>query len=429
MENMSKSALKANKTGPLSTKAKKLLNLISDGVCLLDQSGGELFFNESYRYIQQRNNDNFQFETDPWPWMKTKTFETIRQEVLKNGSLSQEERFYLCQLKDYKGEYRDHAVAIRPHHNAFGNLTYFLGLISLETAEAAINNRFDAIQDNFLDSKNVNLEPETKLFSTLVKKSLSGILIVNTHEIRFANEAFEQITGYSQQDLRNMSPWDMVHPEERGKIRALGLARFKNSSVRESYETRWIHKKGHELWVEVRAVLMEHPEQPEILANIVDITDRKRAEADLKVKSRRLEETNTALKILLQQRNEQTEELKKNIVFNVDKLIMPYIDELESFLVKPRNRAYVEAIKENLKEIITPYIRTLSTEYANLTPKQLTVINLIRQGKTTKEIAETLCVSKAAVDFHRHNIRRKLNLTKKKVNLRSFLDLMEQQEK
>ena len=145
MENMSKSALKANKTGPLSTKAKKLLNLISDGVCLLDQSGGELFFNESYRYIQQRNNDNFQFETDPWPWMKTKTFETIRQEVLKNGSLSQEERFYLCQLKDYKGEYRDHAVAIRPHHNAFGNLTYFLGLISLETAEAAINNRFDAI--------------------------------------------------------------------------------------------------------------------------------------------------------------------------------------------------------------------------------------------------------------------------------------------
>jgi PAS domain S-box-containing protein len=405
------------------------LNLISDGVCLLDQSGRELYSNESYQLIRQQNNNEFQIETDPWPWIKSKSFETIRQEILEDGSHPENEPLYLCQLKDYNGDSQEHAVVIRPHHNASGNLTCFLGLISLETTEALIDDRFDIIEDYFLDSKNVNMEIETTLFSTLVKKSLSGILIVNMHEIRFANEAFEKITGYSQQDLRNMSPWDMVHPEEREKIRNLGLARFKNSSVRESYETRWVHKKGHELWVEVRATLIDHSEPPEILANIIDITDRKRAEADLEVKSRRLEETNTALKILLQQQNEQKEELQKNIVFNVDQLIMPYIDELESFLVKPRNKAFVQAIKENLKEIIAPFTRTLSTKYANLTPKQLTVINLIRHGKTTKEIAETLCVSKAAVDFHRHNIRQKLNLTKKKVNLRSFLDLMEQQKK
>jgi len=85
--------------------------------------------------------------------------------------------------------------------------------------------------------------------------------------------------------------------------------------------------------------------------------------------------------------------------------------------------AYVKIIKSNLHDIIDPFYRELSATHPILTPRQIQVANLIKVGKTTKEIAEILCVSKAAVDFHRDKIRKKLGLTNKKVNLRSYLSL------
>jgi DNA-binding CsgD family transcriptional regulator len=52
---------------------------------------------------------------------------------------------------------------------------------------------------------------------------------------------------------------------------------------------------------------------------------------------------------------------------------------------------------------------------------EIRVANLIREGKTNKEIANLLLIAKNTVLFHRHNIRKKLNLTKTAINLRSHL--------
>jgi len=49
------------------------------------------------------------------------------------------------------------------------------------------------------------------------------------------------------------------------------------------------------------------------------------------------------------------------------------------------------------------------------------IAKFIKDGKTSKEIATVLCVTKKTVDFHRANIRKKLNLDSKKINLRTFL--------
>jgi PAS domain S-box-containing protein len=267
-----------------------------------------------------------------------------------------------------------------------------------------------------------------------VDKSLTGILIFTIKNIHFINKTFTAITGYDETDIQIMSPWDMVHPDERKKIRSMALKRFKKLDVQDYYETRWIHKNGHEIWVEVRAVLLEAKPPKKIMANVVDITRRKIAldalkkrEEDLQIQSKRLEETNIALRVIIKQRNEAVEELKNTIQLNVKKLIMPYINELEGFYMKPRFKAYLETIKHNLEEIIAPIAGRAFLDFKTLTPKQLKVLNLIQCGRTSKEIAELLGVSKAAIDFHRNIIRKKLNLNRQ-VNLRTFLDLNDPSE-
>jgi PAS domain S-box-containing protein len=294
--------------------------------------------------------------------------------------------------------------------------------------------RFDLIQDISTSASDPSYIDA--IMHTLVEKSVCGILIVSTNKIHFVNEAFERITGYTKEDVKSMAPWDMVHPDERDNVRTMGLERFKGKNIKDYYQTPWIHKDGRKIWMEVRAVLLQGTDPPKILANVIDISERKSAqeelekrELELRSQSRKLEETNTALRVLLRQRNDEMEELKSNFLFNIDKLVMPYVEELEASHLPVRQREHVQIIKENLKEIIAPHIRKITADYANLTSKQIEVISLVRQGRTTKDIAEILCISKAAVDFHRYNIRRKLNLTQKKVNLRTFLDLMEQGDK
>jgi DNA-binding CsgD family transcriptional regulator len=81
----------------------------------------------------------------------------------------------------------------------------------------------------------------------------------------------------------------------------------------------------------------------------------------------------------------------------------------------------VDIIESNLNSILNPFIRDLTTRYANFTPKEIQVADLMKKGKTTKEISQILNLSTRTIDIHRYNIRRKLKITNKKVNLQSYL--------
>jgi DNA-binding CsgD family transcriptional regulator len=70
---------------------------------------------------------------------------------------------------------------------------------------------------------------------------------------------------------------------------------------------------------------------------------------------------------------------------------------------------------------VSPYLKKLSAQFQNFTPMQLQVADLVKAGKTTKEISEVLHLSDRAIEFHRNNIRNKLGLKNKKMNLRSYL--------
>jgi PAS domain S-box-containing protein len=164
------------------------------------------------------------------------------------------------------------------------------------------------------------------------------------------------------------------------------------------------------------------------IESIRDITERRRMEEalrrreeDLEVKSRNLEEVNTALRVLLKHREEDKSELEEKILSNVKKLVVPYVEKLRKSRLSDEQASYVEILDDHLQDILSPFLRNLGTRHLNLTPKEIQVASLIREGKTSKEIADVIGVSARAVDFHRDNIRIKLGIKNKKANLRSYL--------
>lgn len=82
---------------------------------------------------------------------------------------------------------------------------------------------------------------------------------------------------------------------------------------------------------------------------------------------------------------------------------------------------YVNLVESSLQEILSPFSRKLSSKFSQLTPKEIQVANLIKDGKSSKEIANLLNVSSSAIDVDRYRIRNKLGLNNKKANLRSYL--------
>ena len=159
-----------------------------------------------------------------------------------------------------------------------------------------------------------------------------------------------------------------------------------------------------------------------------EIVERKEAEKklrkrerELKSKSNNLQEVNTAMKVLLDQREQDRREVEEIILNNVKELLAPYLEKIKKTKLTDAQLAHVRIIETNLDNIISPFLKNLHSKYLNLTPKEIRVASLIKEGRTTKEIAELLGMSVAAVDFHRNNIRKKLGLRNKKANLVSHL--------
>ncbi len=147
----------------------------------------------------------------------------------------------------------------------------------------------------------------------------------------------------------------------------------------------------------------------------------KKREQALEAKSKSLEEANTALKVLLRHREEDKTVLEEQVLTNVRKLILPHIENLQRQKLSGPQMAQVNLIDENLKKIVSPFLRNLTSDYLELTPREIQVAHLVKEGKTTKEMTEILNISATAVDFHRKNLRAKFGIKNKKTNLMAFL--------
>ena len=159
-----------------------------------------------------------------------------------------------------------------------------------------------------------------------------------------------------------------------------------------------------------------------------EIIERKRAEQRLKAsekalkdKGLALEEVNTALNVLLKNREEDQVQMEETIVANVKDLVLPFLEKLGRSHLDAKQAVYVDIIQTNISNIVAPFLRQIPMKYFDLTPTEIQIADLVRKDKTTKEIAQLLNASIKTIEAHRNRLRKKLGLTNQRIQLRDYL--------
>jgi PAS domain S-box-containing protein len=251
--------------------------------------------------------------------------------------------------------------------------------------------------------------------------SLDGI-------IREISPSVEKNFSYRREDFIGRSMYDFyVDPDRRKDF----LKEIQEKGRVDDFEIQLTDGQGSLFTCSITAAILPAEEeggQPRIVGCLRNITRRKHVEDALKlreeelsIKSQNLEDLNTALRVLLKQREEDRRELEERVLSNVKTAILPHIEKLKSGAITRDQRNCLGIIETQIREIVSPFLHKISQQYFDLTPQEIQVADLVREGRSSKEISGLLSISTRTVDCHRNSIRKKLGIKLRQTNLRSFL--------
>jgi len=344
------------------------------------------------------------------------------------------EKYDLARMKEYHKLRRiDPTIPPRTYEfrftDRYGNKKEILSTVAIiPETKRSIASFLDITNLKRLDEEIRESEAKYRLLA----ENISDIIWTMDTNLKatYVSPSVEKLRGYRADEAMKQTLRDILTPasyKTAMKAFSQGMAREQakpgDLEGLTTLELEMIRKDGSTIWTEVNMTFLRDSEGrlTEILGITRDITRRKQAEEELKLKSRHLEETNTALKVLLEHREMDKKELQGCIFSNVRELIIPYIEKVKTCGHKSEQAQYLDILEANLNNIISPFLRNLTLDQYKLTPKEIQIANLIKEGKTTKEMADLLHISVSAINYHRDNIRKKLGLTHRKANLQSHL--------
>lgn len=221
----------------------------------------------------------------------------------------------------------------------------------------------------------------------------------------------------------------VIHPEDRETLLDAGRKMLETCRLDETVRIRDRSGRGWR-WLHIISVAVPDETDNRLFFNgiILDITKEMEAAAALKTREKELKErteslseVNTALEVLLRKREADRMEVEEKMLTNAKSLILPYLEKLKTSRLDDRQRVYLNLVESSLNEIISPLTRRMSRHYLNFTPMEIQVADLVKTGKTTKDIALILGLSTRTIEAVRYTIRRKLGIKKKGSNLRAYL--------
>ena len=236
------------------------------------------------------------------------------------------------------------------------------------------------------------------------------------------NRAFEETLDFAKEHIIGKTVHDIM-PEKLARIHHHKDLQLLQTGEINHYEisSSYADGKEHDLLVFKALFHNKDGSTGGLIGTDLDISERNQAQLQLEFHAEELKSANTALRVLLKQVNENKTDMEGKVLDNFARLVNPYLDILETNLANTPQHEYVKVVQENIKKITSAFSQKLSSSYLGLSPREIQIADLVRHGRTNKESAGVLNISINAVEFHRNNLRRKLGIQNKKVNLRTYL--------
>ncbi len=276
------------------------------------------------------------------------------------------------------------------------------------------------------------LKESEESFRNLAEQSPNMIFINSGKRIAFANRQCEKILGYSCKELYapDFNYMTLIAPDCRGLILKAARKHKKGEEVA-PYEYALITKGGERMEAILATKLIKYGGQVSILGIVTDISKFKRIETELRQsqallmeQKKALQEKNVALKEILAHMESERLQIRSEIATNVENIVMPIVTKLKKARSQDQTQ-YLKLLENGLSGVTSRFGLRISKNMADLSPRQIEICNMIKNGMTSKEIADLLHVSLRTVETQRNRIRKKFGILNQAANLASFLNTLE----
>lgn len=238
------------------------LESTADGILVVDGKGNIIDYNQKFVEMWQIPQSVIRYRDDD------KALEFVRnqlkdpsgfmrkvKELYKHSDTTSED---LVEFKDGK-VFRRYSQPMKIGDRYIGRVWSFRDITERKKAEERLK------------------ESEEK-YRTVVEQTNDGIYIYWNNKFKFVNKRVCEVTGYTEEELYRMSIWDLLHPEDRDKVKEMGERRQKGEKVPNVYATRVITKNGETRYLEMAVTKVSYRGCQAILGAARDITDRKEME-------------------------------------------------------------------------------------------------------------------------------------------------------
>jgi PAS domain S-box-containing protein len=281
----------------------------------------------------------------------------------------------------------------------------------------------DQLFENQEEKKN-----ELLIMAGALASSIHGVAITDMDDlIRYANCSFLDMWGYdSAEEVLGRHAVEFWGKKE-AAVAALDSVK-KGSTWTGVLAAEKRDGSLFDVHLSAHLVGNDHERVICMMGSFVDSIEKRKMEKTLRelettlaTRTKRLEEVNTTVKVLLEKISKDKDSLVERVQLNVKELVFPLLQKIRKATFDPRQLSNLDMIESNLSHITTSFSQLLSSRYQGLTPMEIRIANIIREGKNTREVAELMNLSPRTIESHRRSLRNKMGISDRKESLRCHL--------
>ena len=273
------------------------------------------------------------------------------------------------------------------------------------------------------------LEGDTKFRLAFDTGGVGMAIVAPSGRFVAVNETICDMLGHTKEELRQKTYLDLTHPDDVSISKEMVTQLRSGARSRFHLEKRYISKRGREVWARTDVAVVRDTAGKVLymVTQVKDITAVKRAEYALKKTAEALkkvrresQEKTMALKQILDYLQDEREARKEEISAHIEQNIMSILEQMRQTATGSLARQ-VEELEVSLRAVLEGEMNSFRERLRKLTPRELEVCDLIKQGLSSKEIADRLNVSLVTIHKHREEIRKKLGIANTDINLSTYL--------